>query len=318
MESTLAPPAASARLRQLSGFDGLRLHADHYGDPAAEPRVLYTHGFGQNRRAWAGTAQALADRGWNGLAIDARGHGDSAWLPSGDYQLEQFVADLHHLTGELTEPPVLIGASMGGLVALLAQGEPAFAQQQRPPFSALVLVDVTPRWERSGVDRILTFMAAHPEGFASLEAANAAVAAYLPHRENKDPERLRSQLRRGEDGRWRWHWDPRLLGPVANSAERYIPRLQAAAQRIDIPTLLLSGSLSDVVSDHTIAEFRDLVPHAEHVVVEQATHLIVGDRNDAFSAAILAWLERRFGPATNVQHPPHGADDDATSTGVSA
>jgi pimeloyl-ACP methyl ester carboxylesterase len=314
MESTLAPPKASARLRRLSGFDGLRLQADHYGDPAA-PRVLYTHGFGQNRRAWAGTAQTLAEQGWGGLAIDARGHGDSAWLPSGEYELEQFVADLHHLCAELSEPPVLIGASMGGLVALLAQGEKNRAVHERPLFRALVLVDVTPRWERSGVDRILSFMAAHPEGFASLEAANAAVAAYLPHREGKDPERLRSQLRRGEDGRWRWHWDPRLLGPVANSAERYIPRLQAAAQRIDIPTLLLSGSLSDVVSDHTIAEFRDLVPHAEHVVVDQATHLIVGDRNDVFSNAILAWLECRFGPAAGVKPPP-GVNRDAPSTGV--
>lgn len=300
----------------MSGFDGLCLHADHYGDPGGQARLFYTHGFGQNRRAWAGTAQTLAKHGWNGLAIDARGHGDSDWLSSGDYELEHFVADLHHLAGELDEAPILIGASMGGLVALLAQGELALAEHRRPPFRALVLVDVTPRWERSGVDRILTFMAAHPEGFASLEAANTAVAAYLPHREGKDPERLRSQLRRGEDGRWRWHWDPRLLGPVANSAERYIPRLQAAAQRIDVPTLLLSGSLSDVVSDHTIAEFRALVPHAEHVVVDQATHLVVGDRNDVFSAEILAWLERRFGPPATNQSPPPGVGDGAPSTGV--
>ena len=298
MDSRAQPVSSSQPLR-LPGAGGLALHADRYGQPDTPPQLLYTHGFGQNRRAWSGTATTLAAQGWSGLAIDARGHGDSAWLPGGDYALEQFVDDLRAVCTTLPSAPVLVGASMGGLVALLAQGE-----GEQPLFRGLVLVDVTPRWERAGVDRILGFMAAHPDGFASLDAANQAVAAYLPHREGKDPDRLRSQLRRREDGRWHWHWDPRLLGPVASSAEQYIPRLQAAAARIQIPTLLLSGSLSDVVSDHTIAEFRDLVPHAEHVVVDQATHLVVGDRNDAFSSEILNWLGRRFGePAMSPSSP---------------
>lgn len=311
MDETSAAPAIAVQPTRIAGTDGLFLQGDHYGADQT-PRLLYTHGFGQNRRAWAGAARTLAERGWSGLAVDARGHGDSPWLPSGDYQLEQFVADLKALLAKLPEAPILIGASMGGLVAMLAEGE-----SDRSLFRALVLVDVTPRWERQGVDRIIRFMAAHPEGFSSLQSANEAVAAYLPHREGKDPDRLRSQLRRGEDGRWRWHWDPRLLGPVANSAERYIPRLQAAASRIRIPTLLLSGALSDVVSDHTIAEFRGLVPHADHQVVAQATHLVVGDRNDAFSSAIADWLEQRFGAAPGpVASSSPAADAGSTLTGA--
>ncbi len=102
-------------------------------------------------------------------------------------------------------PPVLVGASMGGLVGLAAEG--AYA----PLFRALVLVDVTPRWEPRGVDRILNFMRAHPDGFESLDAAAAAIAAYLPHRrEQKSPDRLRALLADRGDGRLRWHWDPRL------------------------------------------------------------------------------------------------------------
>ncbi len=288
MESTSRPTVRSEHGPQpteLAGYDGLRLVGDRYGQANDLPPVLYTHGFGQNRTAWHGSATYIAEQGWHGLAIDGRGHGDSGWDPDGAYDLDQFMWDLRDVVRSLPRPPVLVGASMGGLMGLLAQGE-----GDAELFHSLVLVDVTPRWETSGVERILKFMSAHPTGFPSLEAASEAVADYLPHREGKDPQRLRSQLRLREDGRWLWHWDPRLLGPVSESADSYIPRLQAAAKRIKVPTLLLSGSRSDVVSKTTINEFLELVPHAEHVRIEKATHMVVGDRNDEFTAEILRWL----------------------------
>ena len=131
-----------------------------------------------------------------------------------------------------------------------------------------MLVDVTPRWEPRGVDRILNFMRAHPHGFDSLDAAAAAIAAYLPHRgARKSPQRLRALLADHGDGRLRWHWDPRLLDELARGSESQQPLLLEAARRIRIPTLLVSGGASDVVSPATIDEFLALVPHARHVVV---------------------------------------------------
>jgi pimeloyl-ACP methyl ester carboxylesterase len=175
---------------------------------------------------------------------------------------------------------------MGGLLGLIAQAE-------YRPFRALVLVDVTPRWENAGVERIMTFMRAHPSGFASIDEASDAVSNYLPHRtEKKSPERLRQLLVREEDGRLRWHWDPRLLDRVAKNSERYQSALFDAARRIDVPTLLISGERSDIVSDSTITEFLQLVPHAEHVRVAHATHMVVGDRNDAFSTAVLGFIKK--------------------------
>ncbi|MCB1606950.1 MAG: alpha/beta hydrolase [Xanthomonadales bacterium] len=289
MEPQSRPTARQTQPPQpvrLKGYDGLSLAADRYGEINHLPPIIYTHGFGQNRTAWRATASTIAAAGWHGLAIDGRGHGDSGWAADGHYELDQFMYDLCDVVATLPRPPVLVGASMGGLMGLLAQGE-----GRSDLFHSLILVDVTPRWEASGVERILKFMAAHPDGFASLEAASEAVAAYLPHREGKDPQRLKSQLRLREDGRWLWHWDPRLLGPVSDNAESYIPRLQAAAKRIEVPTLLLSGSRSDVVSESTIDEFLGLVPHAEHVRIEKATHMVVGDRNDEFTAEILRWLQ---------------------------
>lgn len=264
---------------------GVALTLEKFGEPSI-PALLYTHGFGQNRQAWNGTATQLAAAGWHGIAIDGRGHGDSEWAADGRYELDHFGADLREIVDALPGKPVLIGASMGGLLGLMSEGE------HPGQFSAMVLVDVTPRWELGGVDRILNFMGAHPEGFVSLQAAADAIADYLPHRERKDPERLRTQLRLAANGRWRWHWDPRLLSQVVVDAERYIPRMQAAAARVQCPVLLLSGGRSDVISATTIAEFMVLVPHAEHISIEDATHMVVGDRNDVFTREIARYLER--------------------------
>ncbi len=276
---------ASSRIATHRARDGLDLSIECYGE-ARDTALLYTHGFGQSRLAWHTAAMHLAEAGWYGIALDGRGHGDSGWSADSRYSIDHFLQDLRDITASLPQKPILIGASMGGLLGLMSEGELA------GQFRAMVLVDVTPRWESAGVDRILSFMSAHPEGFESLQAAADAISDYLPHRERKDPERLRTQLRETRDGRWRWHWDPKLLGEVGGDIERHIPRLQAAASRIEIPVLLLSGGRSDVVSQKTIDEFLTLVPHAEHVQIEDATHMVVGDRNDAFTREILNYLER--------------------------
>jgi pimeloyl-ACP methyl ester carboxylesterase len=202
--------------------------------------------------------------------------------------MQQFVDDLLALARAQPEPPVLVGASMGGLLGLVAAGE------TRPsPFRALVLVDITPRWETKGVERILAFMQAHPDGFTDYAEAAEQIAAYLPHRPGrKSEEQLRPLMRAGSDGRLRWHWDPALLaGDLIAESERYQPRLFAAAAQVEVPVLLLSGERSDVVSQSTVEEFLQLVPHARHVEVAGATHMLAGDANDAFTREIAHFIQ---------------------------
>ncbi|MBZ4276289.1 lysophospholipase, partial [Mycobacterium tuberculosis] len=50
--------------------------------PGRRGTVLFAHGFGQTRHAWTATAQSLAAAGYQTLAYDARGHGDSDWNPA--------------------------------------------------------------------------------------------------------------------------------------------------------------------------------------------------------------------------------------------
>jgi pimeloyl-ACP methyl ester carboxylesterase len=286
--------AAAGCTARLRAADGVELALEHFGD-AGSPALVFAHGFGQTRQAWTDTAAGFARNGWHCVTADARGHGDSGWRDDGAYDFSQFVDDLVrvarassgafassgvHVADEKPILPILVGASMGGLLALRAQAEHA-------AFRALVLVDITPRWEAAGVERILVFMRAHPEGFASVDEAADAIAHYLPHRkERKSPERLRSLLVPTANGRLRWHWDPRLLDVIPDDGARQQEHLLEAARSVRVPTLLISGERSDIVSDSTIKEFLHCVPHARHVRVARATHMVVGDRNDAFTAAV--------------------------------
>ena len=273
-------------------MDGLALATQHWAGERS-PSLVFAHGFGQTRHAWNGAARTLAEQGFDATTFDARGHGESERVPRGEYHMEQFVHDLLAVSAEAVspdgQPPVLVGASMGGLLGLMAAGE---AEVGRPPFSALILVDITPRWETAGVERILGFMRAHPDGFASYEEAASAIEAYLPHRrERKSEAQLKPLLRQDEQGRLRWHWDPALLDGLVQESERYQPRLFAAAARVQVPVLLLSGSRSDVVSSQTVDEFLRLVPHARHVSLADATHMVAGDANDAFTREITKFMQ---------------------------
>jgi len=272
------PLPKAPRTQRLRAADGVALATEHFGD-AGSPALVFAHGFGQTRQAWTETAADLGNGGWHCITADARGHGESEWRDDGAYEFTQFIDDLVRVARTPAEKPILIGASMGGLLGLRAQADHA-------PFRALVLVDITPRWEAAGVERILAFMRAHPQGFASIEEAATAIALYLPHRERKSPERLRSMLVPIGNGRLRWHWDPRLLDSIGAAGINQQQHLLEAARQIRVPTLLISGERSDIVSDSTIEEFLHLVPHAQHVRVARATHMVVGDRNDAFTAAV--------------------------------
>jgi pimeloyl-ACP methyl ester carboxylesterase len=294
-------PEIASCIHAFEAGDGLQL-AVEVRRAQGSSSLLFAHGFGQTRGAWSGAAVALAARGNRCVSFDSRGHGESGRVPGGAYHVEQFADDLLGLARSEPMPPILIGASMGGLLGLVVAGE------VRPtPFRALVLVDITPRWEATGVERILAFMQAHPDGFADYAEAADQIAAYLPQRRGrKREEQLRPLLREGVDGRLRWHWDPAMLAGVVSESERYQPRLLAAAAKVDVPVLLLSGERSDVVSQATINEFLALVPHARHVKVAGATHMLAGDANDAFTREIAAFIDE-LGPAERARTDQAGA-----------
>lgn len=260
--------------------------ADVGGDPQS-PAVVLLHGGGQTRHAWGSTSRALIEAGWHVISLDLRGHGDSEWDPNGDYSLDLQVEDLRSVLKQLPSRPALVGASLGGLVSLLTVGETS-----EPVASRLVLVDVTPMLDPEGEARVLGFMTAHPQGFASIEAAADAVAAYLPHRPRPSSTTgLQRNLRLRPDGRYYWHWDPRLFDRLRASPQFQLARYEAAARNVRVPALLVRGQQSELVTAENVRHFLDLIPSARYVDVAGAGHMVAGDRNDAFSAAVLQFLK---------------------------
>lgn len=273
--------------RRYAGSGGVFLSADVGGDPGA-PAVIFMHGGGQTRHSWHGATRRLVADGYHVVSLDTRGHGDSDWSPSGEYGIEVLAADLLAVIATLQTLPVLVGASLGGSTGLYAVGNAA-----TPIARALVMVDVIPRVDPAGAERIVNFMRSHVDGFANVEEAIDAVAAYNPHRPRpRDPAGLMKNLRR-KAGRLYWHWDPRIVKTSSRlEPPDLVEPLLAAASRVRIPTLLVRGLLSDVVTDAGVAELRGVLPSLEVYGVAEAGHMVAGDKNDVFSKAIDAFLRR--------------------------
>ncbi len=285
--------------RQVSftGFENNQIVADQWGGDEHHP-ILLAPGGGQTRHAWGKTGQRLAGLGYHVTSIDQRGHGDSEWPKSANYDYQAFAQDLglvaQNLKSTMGHAPIGIGASLGGIAALCAQAG------NESPLSGLVLVDITPRIETAGVEKILSFMAANvDQGFDSLEDAAEVIAKYLPHRKRpKNLNGLSKNLRQGEDGRYRWHWDPRFLhNRQPEPAVRKVlqEEMIEAARSLDIPTLLVRGKASELVSEENAREFLKLVPHADYADVSNASHMVAGDENDLFTLSIEAFVNKYFG-----------------------
>jgi epoxide hydrolase-like predicted phosphatase len=326
------------------GRDGQNLVCDLLGD-LKNPLVLFLHGGGQTRHTWRGCLPAVAAQGYLAAALDMKGHGDSYWDPEALSQPPVSVADYYNPTSLATTttgtsntatatvggnisrphayspqaygveldcvldilallsptPPVLVGASLGGLAVLAA---PRTAERS----AAVVLVDITPSMQTTGVMRIVTWMRGTQQaGFANLEEAAECVRAYNPSfsGRNLNKDSLMRNLRVEKDGRLRWHWDPRFLDAhpppdhtdplrLADSSEKVSsPEFIAGAARLREAgrrCLLVHGLHSDIVNAQTAAEFKHLVPQGEYVNIRESAHMVVGDANDVFLSAIGAFL----------------------------
>ncbi len=271
------------------------LHIAATDDPAGV--VLLVHGGGQTRHSWRGSSDILAKNGWTAITMDQRGHGDSEWSPTGAYDFEDFSEDLICVADQIADRfanrPVAVGASLGGIASMLAEG-----QNKRNILSRVILVDVTPRIRLAGVVKILGFMAEHAhEGFASLEEAADAIATYLPHRPRpRDLSGLAKNLRKHDDGRYHWHWDPKFIEArrqhgMPESRGELQRQLENAVRRIEAPTLLIRGRQSELVDEEMVAEFMALAPNTKFADVSEAGHMVAGDKNDIFTDAVLEFLD---------------------------
>ena len=266
----------------------LNIEATLKGSPN-DPLVILLHGGGQTRHAWKGTTEKLASSGFYAVALDLRGHGDSDWSKEGDYAIESYRSDLISIIEEIGKPASLIGASLGGMVSLSTAGDPEFEKH----CSALVMVDIGIYPNEEGSNEILEFMSSGFKGFVSLEEASDAIAKYLPHREKpKDISGLKKNLRLKDDGKYYWHWDPKFIQSRTSNRTEHRSKHKTYAHNVCIPTLLIRGALSNVVTEEEVKDFMETIKHAEFVEIDKAAHMIAGDRNDIFANAAINFLQK--------------------------
>lgn len=286
-----ASPAAAIVTDHFVGGAGNVIAADRFG-PADGPLVLLVPGGGQTRHSWRRAGQRLAEIGYHAIAIDLRGHGDSDRAPNGDYRYDRLIEDLAAIIRSVGRPAVLVGASVGGKMSLAASG-----YLPEGLVRGMVLVDAVPRSHPGGISRVAGILNVPAEGFASLEDA----AEILAQRSGRAAapgaaDGLRRNMRQDAAGRWHWHWDPLFFTPQQElGIEPAMHYLETAASRVTVPAMLLWGEKSDVVDATGAEALGGLIPQLEIVQIAGAGHMIVGDQNDAFVTALVAFLER---------HPP--------------
>jgi pimeloyl-ACP methyl ester carboxylesterase len=242
------------------------------------------HGFTGHARSWDHFAEAMTDR-YRVLALDQRGHGETGWVAADPYGVDNMADDLKSFVRALRlQGFTLLGLSMGGLVAI------EYASHRPKPLAACVVVDIGPEIAQSGFVRIQAAVQA-ADVFASREDAFAVARAD----NSRPPEVLHRQrsdagLMRTEDGRWTYRYDRALRSP-RNLRLRDPETGWRSCANIDVPTQIVRGELSDILSPEIAERIVRTIPDARLAIVADAGHGVPFDAPEGFLAAVRQFLK---------------------------
>jgi pimeloyl-ACP methyl ester carboxylesterase len=253
---------------QAIDVNGLRVHYLDWGNPGAPP-VVCVHGYTSSAQAFNALARRFHDR-YHFVAMDVRGHGESAWSPAGAYQYGDQVGDLAAVADKLgLSRFTLIGTSMGGIIAM------AYAGAHPDRLTHLVINDIGPDVE-VGSQRITQMVGSRPDEFGTLDDAMAyrrQMSPIVAGRALDDQRELAlGVLRQRPDGRWIWKMDPAYIEQRVKIGPPERPALWPALQRVTCPTLVVWGSDSDVLSETQARRMVDTLADGELVTVPGVGH----------------------------------------------
>jgi pimeloyl-ACP methyl ester carboxylesterase len=274
----------------------LKLHYADWGNEGAPP-LLLVHGGRDHCRSWDWVAERLADR-YHIIAPDLRGHGDSAWSPDANYDMDAFVYDLAQLIHQLDLAPVTIVAhSMGGNVALRYAG--LYPDKVRklvaieglgPSPKVMAERAATPVGDRfrKWIDDKRAAAGRMPKRYATLDDALARMMAENSYLTPEQARHLTVQgINRNEDGSWSWKFDNYLnIWSVFDMPQSDIEALWSA---ITCPTLLLYGAnswASNPEGDGRLRHFKS----AQVIEFENAGHWLHHDQFDRFMSTLDEFL----------------------------
>jgi len=248
--------------------NGLRLHHLDWGNAGAPP-LVFVHGFRSNAQAFNGAARRLRNR-YHVIATDVRGRGDSAWSPDGAYEMADYVSDLEGIVDGLgLERFSLVGASMGGRISMY------YIAKHPERIERLVINDIGPDRE-SGSDRITREAGSTPDSFPDLETAidyrRRTVPSTASMSLDEQRESVISLMRKDASGAWVWKNDPAFLRQRSERGAQSSPELWDVLGRFQSPTLLVWGTISDVLSEDQARRMVDTLPNGELAVVPGVAH----------------------------------------------
>jgi pimeloyl-ACP methyl ester carboxylesterase len=271
---------------ELIELRGLRFHFRDWPCTREDaPALVLLHGYTGHARSWDAFASGMTGR-YRVLALDQRGHGESAWAGTGGYGVDQMADDLAAFVGALRLTGFsLLGLSMGGMVAM------EYAGRRPKELASLVIVDIGPELAAMGTGRIRErqetesdVFASRDAAFASARAANSlAPDAHLRHRSDHSLMRL-------EDGRFTYRYD-RALRSIRELRTRDAATGWASCASIAVPTLVIRGDQSDILDPEIAARMIDTIPDARLVTVERSGHSVPLDAPDGFLAAARGFLK---------------------------
>ena len=249
-------------------INGLRLRYLEWGRPDALP-VICVHGYTSSAEAFNALARRIQDRA-HIIAMDVRGHGESAWSQDDAYQYADQAGDLAALVDQLGIGRfVLIGTSMGGVIAMV------YASQYADRLRGLVLNDIGPDVE-AGSGRITGLVRSRPADFASLDEAmqyRREISPITAARPLEDQEETaRGVLSERPDGRWAWKMDPAYIEQRVKRGAPARPPLWPTLETLPCATQIVWGTDSDVLSEAQAKRMVVALPRGELVSVPGVGH----------------------------------------------
>ncbi|MDE0812735.1 MAG: alpha/beta hydrolase [Alphaproteobacteria bacterium] len=262
-----------------------RFHFLEWGAPDAPPIVLL-HGGHQSAHSWDLVSLHLA-RKYRVFALDQRGHGDSEWSRDANYSNNEMSLDAEALMDALElERPILMGHSMGGRNSLL------LTRRDPSRLGGLVVVDIGPEISEEGRKLISAFVRNNEE-FDNLEHFAENVRKYDPYRSMEHIERtVKYNMLCRADGKYISKCDstPRRVGIQTGSSEDAVSLDDARA--FDIPTLIVRGETSKILTPESAVRFKDALPQGELVTVPECGHNVHSQNTHGFIEAIGPFLAK--------------------------
>ena len=262
-----------------------RFHFLEWGAPDAPPIVLL-HGGHQSAHSWDLVSLHLA-RKYRVFALDQRGHGDSEWSRDANYSNNEMSLDAEALMDALElERPILMGHSMGGRNSLL------LTRRDPSRLGGLVIVDIGPEISEEGRKLISAFVRNNEE-FDNLEHFAENVRKYDPYRSMEHIERtVKYNMLCRADGKYISKCDstPRRVGIQTGSPEDAVSLDDARA--FDIPTLIVRGETSKILTPEAAVRFKDALPQGELVTVSECGHNVHSQNTHGFIEAIGPFLAK--------------------------